>query len=326
MNVQLRELSTISPNAFVSQASYWTPEMMHGSAWIEHAPFAFWLMSALRPRVVVELGVHRGFSYFVLCQAVQRLNLSTRCYGVDTWVGDEHAGFYTDEVYEQVSAHNRRYDTFSRMIRSDFADACDQFADGSIDLLHIDGCHTYEAVRRDFESWLPKLSPRGVMVFHDTAEYCPGFGVHELWDQVSCRYPHFEFRHGHGLGILGVGENPPAQIADLFHVSASAAATQTIRAAYERLGGYVGSVQQLAEQERETAVLAEQLRHSQVALASYETSTSWRITAPLRALARLISSANSVVRRLRDTLHHAASAPAPVEPAYRPDHYAEPTR
>ena len=146
------------------------------------------------------------FPISVFCQAVQRLHLATRCFAVDTWIGDEHAGFYGDEVYDEVCAHNRRYDAFSRLIRSDFSDACGEFADGSIDLLHVDGCHTYEAVRHDFESWLPKLSSHGVMLFHDTAEYSNGFGVHRLWEELRGRYPHFEFRHGHGLGIIGVGD------------------------------------------------------------------------------------------------------------------------
>ena len=249
MNVQLREISSINPNAFVSQASYWMPDMMNGSAWIEHAPFAFWLISTLRPRTVVELGVHKGFSYFAFCQAVQRLHLPARCVGIDTWVGDEHAGFYGNDVHGRVSEHNRRYGSFSRLIRSDFSAACDQFSDGSIDLLHIDGCHTYEAVRADFEQWLPKLSKRAVVLFHDTAEYRDDFGVYRLWEEVSQIYPHFEFRHGHGLGVLGVGENLPAPLRDLFDASASMAVTQSVRVAYERLGGYIGGAQRTADQD-----------------------------------------------------------------------------
>src|ERR1043165_6846732 len=97
MNVKLRELSAVSANSFGSQAPYWTPDLINASAWLEHAPFAFWLVDALRPRMIVELGVHGGFSYSVFCQAVQRLHLSTRCYAIDTWRGDEHAGYYRSE-------------------------------------------------------------------------------------------------------------------------------------------------------------------------------------------------------------------------------------
>ena len=75
MNVQLRELTTVSSHSFVSPASYWMPDLINGSAWLEHAPFGFWIVEALRPRMIVELGVHGGFSYSVFCQAVQRLHL-----------------------------------------------------------------------------------------------------------------------------------------------------------------------------------------------------------------------------------------------------------
>ena len=311
MNVQLRELSSVSPNLCVSQASYWMPDLMVDSAWLEHAPFGFWVVEALRPRMIVELGVHGGFSYSAFCQAVERLQLPARCFAIDTWRGDEHAGYYGDDVYDAVCSHNRRYDSFSRLIRSEFSDACSAFADGSIDLLHIDGCHRYEAVRHDFETWLPKLSKRGVVLFHDTAEYAQGFGVHRLWEELRVRYPSFEFRHGHGLGVLGVGEKLPSPLRDFFGVSANPASAQTIRATYERLGSAVATLQELEERRK-------QVRHLEALVASYETSSSWRLTAPLRSVARMMTSANRIAGDLCDRVGDVA-VPAPAKPAYRAD-------
>src|SRR4029079_8475503 len=220
MNIQVRELSAVDRTSFVSQASYWIPELLNVSAWLEHAPFGFWLVGALRPRTIVELGVHTGFSYSVFCQAVERLHLPTRFFAIAAWRGDQHAGYYGDDVFNAVRVHNRRYDSFSRLIRADFADALGEFADGSIDLLHIDGCHSYEAVRRDFETWLPKLSPRGVVIIHDTAEVQPGFGVWQFWAEVAARYPSFNFEHSHGLGVLVVGSEPDAPIERVMRIAA----------------------------------------------------------------------------------------------------------
>ena len=67
------------------------PDQYAESARIEHAPFGFWLVDALRPRTIVELGAHHGFSYFVFCQAVLRLQLRARCFAIDSFEGDEHA-------------------------------------------------------------------------------------------------------------------------------------------------------------------------------------------------------------------------------------------
>ncbi|MBR7538681.1 hypothetical protein KC221_21010, partial [Mycobacterium tuberculosis] len=63
----------------LSRASFWpVNNIVAESAWLEHGPFAFWLIDALRPRTFVELGTHGGFSYFAFCQAVQRLEINTR--------------------------------------------------------------------------------------------------------------------------------------------------------------------------------------------------------------------------------------------------------
>jgi len=187
---------------------FWTPERQAPSAWVEHVPFAFWLVDVLRPATIVELGTYSGVSYSAMCQAVRSLGLPTRCFAIDTWKGDEHAGFYPEEVYRDFATfHDQHYSAFSRLVRSTFDEALRYFEDRSIDLLHIDGFHTYDAVRHDYESWLPKLSPDAVIIFHDTNVRENNFGVFRLWSEIASGRLHFTFLHGHGLGVLGLGHN-----------------------------------------------------------------------------------------------------------------------
>jgi len=265
-------------------------------------------MEAVRPRSVVELGTHYGFSYFVFCEAVVRLGLETTAHALDTWQGDDQAGMYGEEVYDFVSTVNERdYSGFSRLLRGYFDDSLSEIPDGSVDLLHIDGRHGLEDVTHDFNSWLPKLSPRGVVLFHDIAEHQPGFGVWQFWETVSRRYPSFAFTHSHGLGVLGVGSDLPERLLGFF--AAGAQFGDEIRASYEDLGANVeelASIHQRAaaevalraelaaardelvrvneERARERDAAAADLEGARQQLAAVHASTSWKVTRPLRAL------------------------------------------
>jgi hypothetical protein len=173
------------------------------STWVDHLPFGFDLVEALRPRVVVELGSQAGMSYFVFCQSVQAHAVQARCFAVDTWAGDEHTGVYDDSVYQDVRAHNEaHYAAFSELLRMRFEEARPRFADESIDLLHIDGFHTYDAVRGDFEAWYPKVSPGGIVLLHDIRARLADFGAWRFWDELCARHVTFTFDHGFGLGVL----------------------------------------------------------------------------------------------------------------------------
>ena len=191
--------------------------------WTGHLTFASELIVALEPSLIVELGTHWGEAYFTFCQTVQEYGFSTLCYAVDHWQGDEHAGHYGEEVFGEVSQYNQRlYSQFSYLLRRSFDEALTQFADRSIGLLHIDGLHTYDAVRHDFREWVPKMRPGGVILLHDICPRHQDFGVWRLWEEIKAEFPDtFEFHHSWGLGVVRIdgGTNGALLMTRLFESS-----------------------------------------------------------------------------------------------------------
>lgn len=201
-------------SSHLNSAAFEKPIRQYGPApaWDGHIPFAFWCVEQWKPRILVELGTHAGTSYFAFCQSIEKYQTGTKCFAVDTWQGDPHAKNYGDEIFRSVSAHNEKhYQNFSRLLRMTFDEALAQFEDGSIDLLHIDGFHSYDAVRHDFETWLPKMSRRGIVLFHDSNVFRNQFGVWRLMRELEFRFPHFHFPHSNGLSMFIVGPEAPEE-------------------------------------------------------------------------------------------------------------------
>ncbi len=171
--------------------------------WAVHLPFARDLIDSLRPGVIVELGTHFGESYFGFCQAVVEAAVDCKCYAVDTWQGDDHAGYYGDSVFDGVKEHNTStYPEFSHLLRMTFDEALGHFEDSSISLLHIDGLHTYDAVSHDFRTWWAKVRPGGLVLIHDVCARHAGFGVWRLWEELQREFRTFTLPHSWGLGVV----------------------------------------------------------------------------------------------------------------------------
>lgn len=277
--------------AWLKPVSYWLPERYVVSAWHEHAPFAFWLMEAARPRVLAELGTHHGFSFFVFAEAAERLGLDTQLFALDSWEGDDQAGFYGDEVFESVqTVVNDSYSHVAHLVRGYFDSSVDTFEDNSIDLLHVDGRHGYEDVSHDFETFRPKLSDRAVVLFHDTFEFQKDFGVNQFWTELSADFPSFNFEHGHGLGVLAFGVNAPTAVLDF--IRQAKVQPDKVRKDYATLGAAVSRQfvlevdhfalihhlrLQIIDQQQQIARLA-------IELELVHNSVSWKLTSLFRAL------------------------------------------
>jgi O-antigen biosynthesis protein len=173
-------------------------------AWAGHKYFAYDLIANVKPSVVVELGTYYGTSFWSFSQAVKDQNLKTELNAVDTWKGEKHTGLYGEGVFEIVKQIKDKYykDIKISLLRKTFDDVLLDFKNNSIDILHIDGLHTYEAVKHDFENWLPKLKSDGVILFHDIKVGENDFGVYKLWEELKKQYITVEFFQSYGLGVL----------------------------------------------------------------------------------------------------------------------------
>ena len=172
--------------------------------WEGHRDFVYDLINFVKPGMITELGSQYGCSLFTFCQSVKDNGLDAKIRAVDMWSGDIGAPDTGEEVFALVNKIKDKF--FSnldiKLYQMRFDDALPDFQDGSIDILHIDGGHTFEDVDHDLKTWLPKLSEDGIILFHDVySDIDDGSCVH--WRETKKKYSNFfDFEHSCGLGVL----------------------------------------------------------------------------------------------------------------------------
>ncbi len=173
--------------------------------WTGHTFFAYDLVRNLEPERIVELGTFKGTSLYSFSQAAKDSALDTEIFAVDTWEGEEQTGEYGDEVYDLVRKIVRKHypEQNVKLLRMLFNETVKEFKDESIDILHIDGLHTYEAVKDDYNTWKDKVKKDGVIIFHDVN--VSDFGVCKVFEEAIADNPNsigLKFKHNYGLGVL----------------------------------------------------------------------------------------------------------------------------
>ncbi len=148
----------------------------------EKAAWLFDLVLRLRPRHCLEVGVYGGRSLCAIAYGLQT-NAFGRVTGIDTWASESTA---EDTRYDTVNDPNWRQETldacyfdlihffvakglvpFTRIVTGDSWLARTIFAKSSVQLIHIDGCHTRERAIKDVLGYTSALVPGGYLVMDD---------------------------------------------------------------------------------------------------------------------------------------------------------------
>jgi hypothetical protein len=171
----------------------------NGCNWKDHIKFAQWIVKRKNPKVIVDLGVDYAYSTFSFS-----LPKIGKVYGIDSFEGDIHAGLKNEknssDAYKFVQDKKIEYGfDHLEFIKGYFDDVSKNWIE-NIDILHIDGLHTYESVSNDFITWGKFVNDDGIILMHDTKVYHGSFGVYKFFDELD--YPKINFTVSHGLGVV----------------------------------------------------------------------------------------------------------------------------
>jgi len=121
-------------------------------------------------KVGYEIGVYKGDTMGRILERCPDIEW----HGVDPWVvcpeyTVAHSGMVWDHDanYEKSKEIQEQYGERCILHRATSVDAAEEVEDESIDIIFIDGLHTYDGVMEDITAWFPKIKPEGYICGHD---------------------------------------------------------------------------------------------------------------------------------------------------------------
>ena len=152
----------------------------------------FNIVRRAQPRRVLEIGTARGGALYLWTQAASPDSLII---SVDLPDGEFGGGYPACRIpfYQSFARQSQEL----RLVRADshavetLRIVKDAFAGQQIDFLFVDGDHTYEGVKQDFELYGPLVRPGGIIAFHDILPRpdIPEIQVDRFWKEIRDRFP-----------------------------------------------------------------------------------------------------------------------------------------
>ena len=126
------------------------------------------LVISAKPRVVVEIGSARGRSTCFMGMALKN-NGSGRLYAIDPHTRTTWNDLDSSDTFEFLKSNVNKLglQQYVEILRNTSEEIARNW-DRTIDILFIDGDHSYEGVKRDWGLFSPFVQPFGSVIFHDT--------------------------------------------------------------------------------------------------------------------------------------------------------------
>jgi hypothetical protein len=160
--------------------------------WQSYSPVFKQLIEQVKPKVIIEVGTWLGASAINMAKITKELNLNTKIYCVDTWLGAEEFWTHNKHTPERDLKLKNGYpqiyfDFISNVKQHNVEDIITPIPNtsyiGSLilkhyniaaDLIYIDGSHEYIDVKNDINTYMQILNPGGIMFGDDYVDCWPG--------------------------------------------------------------------------------------------------------------------------------------------------------
>ncbi|MBS0605950.1 MAG: class I SAM-dependent methyltransferase [Verrucomicrobia bacterium] len=123
-------------------------------------------------RTIAEIGVYKGF----LSKCFRKYYPEAHLYLIDPWTIydaylEKEAGPVTEDQAQMDAAYRSVREAFEKdphatIIKKFSTDAAHEVPD-ELDFVYIDGNHSYESIKEDILTWMPKVRAGGIISGHD---------------------------------------------------------------------------------------------------------------------------------------------------------------